>query len=210
MQFHLVTRLAALTATIVTLNLRAAEAGPAPATPSAADSPREHLSLDAGWKFHLGDDWPNALRLDKAGSSGGPASEKFNDNSWRSLDLPHDWAIELPFDRTSDESHGFKPVGPGFYKNSIGWYRRTFELPAADSGKRIWLTFDGQPGLRDGQSNPGFDAGIEPRRHDVPVLDARSQSRHAGRAGRAAGRWPDRRGRDAGTVQEQSSVRRIR
>ena len=143
MQFHLVTRLAALTATIVTLNLRAAEAGPAPATPSAADSPREHLSLDAGWKFHLGDDWPNALRLDKAGSSGGPASEKFNDNSWRSLDLPHDWAIELPFDRTSDESHGFKPVGPGFYKNSIGWYRRTFELPAADSGKRIWLTFDG-------------------------------------------------------------------
>ena len=143
MQFHLVTRLAALTATIVTLNLRAAEADPAPATPSAADSPREHLSLDAGWKFHLGDDWPNALRLDKAGSSGGPAAEKFNDNSWRSIDLPHDWAIELPFDRASDESHGFKPVGPGFYKNSIGWYRRTFDLPAADSGKRIWLTFDG-------------------------------------------------------------------
>ncbi len=28
---------------------------------SAADSPREHLSLDAGWKFHLGDDWPDAL-----------------------------------------------------------------------------------------------------------------------------------------------------
>ncbi len=106
-------------------------------------SPREHLSLDAGWKFHLGDDWPNALRLDKAGSSGGPASEKFNDNSWRSIDLPHDWAIELPFDRSADTSHGFKPVGPGFPKNSIGWYRRTFDLPAADSGKRIWLTFDG-------------------------------------------------------------------
>ena len=33
--------------------------------------------------------------------------------------------------------------GPGFEKNSIGWYRRTFELPAEDSGKRIWLTFDG-------------------------------------------------------------------
>jgi len=110
---------------------------------SAADLPREHLSLDANWKFHLGDDWPNALRLDKAGSSGGPASEKFNDNSWRSLDLPHDWAIELPFDRNADESHGFKPVGPGFTKNSIGWYRRTFELAPVDSGKRIWLTFDG-------------------------------------------------------------------
>jgi len=143
MQFHFALRLAALTAVIFTLNLRAAEADPALATPSAAVSPREHLSLDAGWKFHLGDDWPNALRLDKAGSSGGPASEKFNDNSWRSIDLPHDWAIELPFDRAADTSHGFRAVGPGFYKNSIGWYRRTFELPAADSGKRIWLTFDG-------------------------------------------------------------------
>ena len=138
MQFHFVLRLAALAAVVFTLNLRAADSDT-----TAAASPREHLSLDAGWKFHLGDDWPDALRLDKAGSSGGPSAEKFNDNSWRSLDLPHDWAIELPFDKSSDTSHGFKPVGPGFYKNSIGWYRRTFELPAADSGKRIWLTFDG-------------------------------------------------------------------
>ena len=110
---------------------------------SAAESPRERLSLDANWKFHLGDDWPGALRLDKAGASGGPAAEKFGDNSWRSLNLPHDWAIGLPFDKNSDTSHGFKPVGPGYAKNSIGWYRRTFELPATDSGKRIWLTFDG-------------------------------------------------------------------
>ena len=109
----------------------------------AADSPREHLSLDANWKFHLGDDWPNALRLDKAGTSAGPASESFNDAAWRSLELPHDWAIELPFDKNSDTSHGFKPVGPGYPNNSIGWYRRTLELPAADSGKRIWLAFDG-------------------------------------------------------------------
>ncbi len=107
------------------------------------DSPREHLSLDANWKFHLGDDWPNALNLAKAGESHGPAAEKFNDNSWRSINLPHDWAIELPFDKSADGSHGFKPVGPGFPNNSIGWYRRTFELPKEDSGKRIWLTFDG-------------------------------------------------------------------
>ena len=106
-------------------------------------SPREHLSLDANWKFHLGDDWPNALRLDKAGTSGGPASAKFNDQPWRTLNLPHDWAIELPFDRNSDGSHGFKPVGPGFERNSIGWYRRSFTLSPADAGKRIWLQFDG-------------------------------------------------------------------
>ena len=36
-----------------------------------------------------------------------------------------------------------KPLGRNFPTNSIAWYRRTFELPAGDSGKRIWLTFDG-------------------------------------------------------------------
>jgi beta-galactosidase len=110
---------------------------------AGTDSPREHLLLDANWKFHLGDDWPNALRLDKAGQNSGPASERFNDTAWRTLDLPHDWAIELPFDHTADGSHGFKPVGPNFAKNSTGWYRRTFALPKEDAGKRIWLTFDG-------------------------------------------------------------------
>jgi len=114
-----------------------------PAAAQSADSPREHLSLDANWKFHLGDDWPGALHLDKAGASTGPAAEKFSDQSWRMLNLPHDWAIELPFDKNSDTSHGFKPVGPGYTKNSIGWYRRAFALPQEDSGKRIWLTFDG-------------------------------------------------------------------
>ncbi len=104
---------------------------------------REHLSLDQNWKFHLGDDWPDALRLDKAGASGGPAAPDFDAESWRTLNLPHDWAVELPFDQNADGGHGFKPVGPGFEKNSIGWYRRTFALPSADSGKRIWLTFDG-------------------------------------------------------------------
>jgi len=128
-----VLRLFALVAVVSVLNLRAADTA----------SPREHLSLDANWKFHLGDDWPSALHLDKAGGSTGPAAEKFNDVAWRTLDLPHDWAIELPFDNSSDRNHGFKPVGPNFLRNSIGWYRRTFDLPAEDSSKRIWLTFDG-------------------------------------------------------------------
>ena len=110
---------------------------------SAAEIPREHLSLDANWKFHLGDEWPRALDLTKAAFSSGPASAKFDDSTWRTLALPHDWAVELPFEKTADRDHGFKPVGMGFPKNSIGWYRRTFELTKEDEGKRIWLTFDG-------------------------------------------------------------------
>lgn len=110
----------------------------------AAESPSERLSLDANWKFHLGDDWPKALRLDKAGANAGPASEKhFSDATWRTVNLPHDWAIELPFDKNADMNHGYKAIGPGFEANSIGWYRRTFELPKSDEGKRISLKFDG-------------------------------------------------------------------
>ena len=109
----------------------------------AADSPREHLSLDAGWKFHLGDDWPDALVFMNSGTGSGPAAEKFADSYWRTVNLPHDWAVELPFDQNADGSHGFKPLGAKYPTNSIAWYRRTFELPASDSGKRIWLTFDG-------------------------------------------------------------------
>ncbi len=110
---------------------------------AAADSPREHLSLDANWEFHLGDDWPDALSFVNSGTGSGPAAEKFADSYWRVVNLPHDWAVELPFDPAADGSHGFKPLGAKYPTNSIGWYRRTFELPAGDSGKRIWLTFDG-------------------------------------------------------------------
>lgn len=110
---------------------------------AAADSPREHLSLDVGWRFHLGDEWPDALSFVNSGTGSGPASQRFADSYWRVVNLPHDWAIELPFDSAADGSHGFKPLGAKYPTNSIGWYRRTFELPAGDSGKRIWLTFDG-------------------------------------------------------------------
>ena len=108
-----------------------------------AESPRDHFSLDLDWKFHLGDDWPNASDLSHLGTSSGPITERFNDSSWLTVNLPHDWAIELPFDRNADKDHGYRPIGPSYPKNSIGWYRRTFDLPAADAGKRIWLTFDG-------------------------------------------------------------------
>lgn len=110
---------------------------------AAAESPREHLLFDSGWKFHLGDDWPDALHLENSGTGSGPASEKFSDAYWRAVHLPHDWAVELPFDWAADGSHGFHTLGVKYPTNSIAWYRRTFELPKKDEGKRIWLAFDG-------------------------------------------------------------------
>ncbi len=110
----------------------------------AADpAPRERLLMDFGWKFHLGNDWGSAQNLAKAGSGYGPTTTSFSDASWRRVDLPHDWAIELPFDRKADAAHGFRAVGAGFPENTINWYRRTFPLPSTDAGRRLWLELDG-------------------------------------------------------------------
>ena len=104
---------------------------------------RERLLLDFGWKFHLGNEWGMAQDLAKAGTGRGPADVAFGDADWRAVNLPHDWAIELPFDSKADGSHGFKALGPDFPTNSVGWYRRTFELPKTDTGRRLWVEFDG-------------------------------------------------------------------
>jgi beta-galactosidase len=99
--------------------------------------------LDADWKFHLGDEWPEALRLDKAGVAAGPAGRAFDASGWRDVQLPHDWAVELPFDPAADRNHGYKTLGAKYPEKSVAWYRRTFELAAADEGKRVRLTLDG-------------------------------------------------------------------
>ena len=119
---------------LLALTTRAAAPDPAP---------RERLLLDFGWRFHLGNEWGSGQSLAKADSGLGPATSAFSDATWRQVDLPHDWAVELPFDRKADGSHGFKAIGDGFPQNNIGWYRRTFDLPAADTGRRLWLEFDG-------------------------------------------------------------------
>jgi beta-galactosidase len=110
---------------------------------AAAASPRERLLADFGWRFHLGNDWGIGQNLAKAGTGYGPASVDFSDASWRRVDLPHDWAVELPFEPKADGAHGYKPIGEKFPQNSVGWYRRTFELPRTDAGRRLWLEFDG-------------------------------------------------------------------
>jgi beta-galactosidase len=110
---------------------------------AAGPHPRQRLLADFGWHFHLGNEWGIGQNLAKAGSGMGPARLEFSDASWRRVDLPHDWAAELPFDPKADGAHGFKALGYAFPENSVGWYRRTFELDKADQGRRLWLEFDG-------------------------------------------------------------------
>jgi len=129
-----------------------------PAQPDAgtrtltAVPPRERLLLDFGWKFFPGHgcDPLRDLGFDASQSDFSKtgafefATEKFDDSGWRSLNLPHDWAVELPFVRDETlQSHGYKPLGRKYPDTSVGWYRRGFDIPANDSGRRIVLEFDG-------------------------------------------------------------------
>ena len=72
------------------------------------------------------------------------SKEKFDDSKWRELNLPHEWAVELPFVRDKElDSHGYKPLGRRYPETSVGWYRREFDIPESDKGRRIWVEFDG-------------------------------------------------------------------
>ena len=79
-----------------------------------------------------------------AGENVSLVQTNYDDSGWRQVNLPHDWAVELPFNSSADSGHGYKPVGsPGFTTNNIGWYRHTFNLPPNYSGQSLWLQFDG-------------------------------------------------------------------
>ena len=43
----------------------------------------------------------------------------------------------------TQQSHGYKPLGRRYPETSIGWYRRTFNVPKEDAGRRISVEFDG-------------------------------------------------------------------
>ena len=77
--------------------------------------PRVTANFNQGWKFKLGDT-PEA------------AAPAFDDSVWQSIGLPHSFSI--PYF-----------LSPDFY-TGYGWYRKTFEAPAAWTGKRIALEFE--------------------------------------------------------------------
>jgi beta-galactosidase len=111
---------------------------------------RERLLLDFGWRFHLGHatdpakDFGFTGNFQKTGNFVAAGGAAFDDSEWRQLDLPHDWAIDLPFHNDPAlMAKGFYPIGKTYPATSVGWYRRVFEIPAADKGKRITVEFDG-------------------------------------------------------------------
>ncbi len=118
--------------------------------------PREIISLNSNWHFALGDasnmekDYTHGTEyftyLAKASSADhnrGPAWEKFDDTSWKIVNLPHDWVVDLPYSSEASHSHGYKQVGWRYPQNNVGWYRYCLSLPREDEGKYIAIKFEG-------------------------------------------------------------------
>ena len=79
--------------------------------------------INDGWLFRLKDE-ADAYKSD------------FKDNSWRKLDLPHDWSVEGTLSPTLASCTGYLPGG-------IAWYRKKLEIPADLNGKKLFVYFEG-------------------------------------------------------------------
>ncbi len=94
------------------------------------------VSFDQGWRF---------LKADTSGAE----KPEFDDSSWRTIDLPHDWSIEdLPSQNNDSVIGPFsrKSIGKmatGYTVGGTGWYRKTFVIDKSDTGKEAYLQFDG-------------------------------------------------------------------
>ncbi len=92
---------------------------------AAESSPRVRENFDLGWRFRQADT-TNANAIN------------FADSAWKEINLPHDWSIAGPYDKTNsvDPRGGFLPTG-------IGWYRKHFLAPETLRGQKISVEFDG-------------------------------------------------------------------
>src|SRR5208282_1677580 len=124
-------------------------------SPDTAPGGHERLLMDFGWRFAFGHATDPTKDFDpdpagtgfsyfaKAGTAAGAAAADFDDRGWRTLNLPHDWAVEVPFSERGSGSHGYKAIGKNFPEASIGWYRKTFFISTNDLGRHITVEFDG-------------------------------------------------------------------
>lgn len=120
-----------------------------------AQNLREKLKFDDSWQFSLGyagdpardfsagTEYFNYLTKAASIHNAGPYAAKFDASTWKTVNLPHDFVVDLPFAPNASHSHGYKTVGFKFPATSVGWYRKTFHVDESELGKHFELQFDG-------------------------------------------------------------------
>ena len=147
---------------------------------------RERILLDEDWLFAFGNaaspaedfgcgtEYFNYLTKAASVHNEGPYSLKFDEKKWGKewihVDLPHDWAVDLPFSPEASHSHGYKTIGHKYPETSVGWYRKFITVPASDKGRHLYLQFDGI--FRDARIwVNGFYLGHEPSGYATQIYD---------------------------------------
>ena len=154
--------------------------------PLRAQSVRERILMDEDWQFAFGNasspekdfgcgtEYFNYLTKAASIHNEGPYSPKFDASkwsaTWKNVNLPHDWVVDLPYAPKASHSHGYKTVGYKYPETSVGWYRKTFTVPHEDHGKHLYLQFDGI--FRDARVwVNGFYLGHEPSGYATHTYD---------------------------------------
>ena len=156
-----------------------------------AQNVRETIKLDDGWKFAFGNaadpkkdfgcgtEYFNYLTKANSIHNEGPYVANFNDSTWQEVKVPHDWVTILPYADVASHSHGYKTVGYKYPETSVGWYRKTINIPACDLGKHIALQFDGI--FRNARVwFNGFYMGTEPSGYATQVYDVTEYVNYGG------------------------------
>ena len=156
-----------------------------------AQNVRETIRLDDGWKFAFGNaadpkkdfgcgtEYFNYLTKANSIHNEGPYAANFNDSTWQEVKVPHDWVTILPYADVASHSHGYKTVGYKYPETSVGWYRKTINIPASDLGKHIALQFDGI--FRNARVwFNGFYMGTEPSGYATQVYDVTEYVNYGG------------------------------
>ena len=109
---------------------------------SAQAQNRVEIELTDQWKFYKGKN-EQAFAKD------------YNDRNWKTVTVPHDWAISGPFDKEIDkqtvaitQNGEQKPTEKTGRTGALpytgeGWYRNSFKVPVLSKGQRTLLVFDG-------------------------------------------------------------------
>src|SRR5262245_60720506 len=79
---------------------------------------RRTIDLDKDWRF---------LRADAPGAE----APELDDRKWTRVAVPHTWNAQDGQD------------GGGDYYRGVGWYRRRVAIPKSESGRELYIEFDG-------------------------------------------------------------------